>query len=165
FCKKLFTRSADLKVHYRVHTNERPFECNLCRKQFTDSSNMLKHNHPLFSIELVRWKNMTRIFRRNIESLRFLIHCVQVGIVVLRPRNLPISDGMKTHELIHASCKQFVCSFCKKLFTRSADLKVHYRVHTNERPFECNLCRKQFTDSSNMLKHKKRIHAQQTSLQ
>ena len=42
-CEKVFTQSGDLKVHMRVHTNERPYECDVCEKRFTQSGSLARH--------------------------------------------------------------------------------------------------------------------------
>ena len=41
-CEKRFSRSDDLKDHVRIHTNERPYECDVCEKRFRESGNLQK---------------------------------------------------------------------------------------------------------------------------
>lgn len=44
YCCKRFTLKQNLKVHIRVHTNERPFGCNYCSKRFKDSRARINHH-------------------------------------------------------------------------------------------------------------------------
>jgi len=43
YCPAVFKSNTDLRRHERVHTGEKPFQCNVCQKQFNRKGNMEKH--------------------------------------------------------------------------------------------------------------------------
>ena len=43
YCKKQFQCPARLKQHLPVHTKEKNYECHMCGKGFTQSSNLYRH--------------------------------------------------------------------------------------------------------------------------
>ena len=42
-CKSIFKKSCNLRDHFRKHTGQRPFTCELCQKTFTQSGNLGRH--------------------------------------------------------------------------------------------------------------------------
>ena len=42
-CEKRFSRADSLKGHMRIHTNERPYECDVCDKAFRQLAHLQKH--------------------------------------------------------------------------------------------------------------------------
>uniref|UniRef100_A0A2M4A425 Putative chorion transcription factor cf2 n=1 Tax=Anopheles triannulatus TaxID=58253 RepID=A0A2M4A425_9DIPT len=58
--------------------------------------------------------------------------------------------------------RNYECSYCGKLFTRSNTLSYHLKVHTGERPFKCKHCSKAFREHYRLTKHMK-THTNQTT--
>ena len=73
-CKKTFIQSGHLDKHKKIHTGEKPFECDICEKTFSQSSSLAGHKR------------------------------------------------------IHTGEKPYSCNFCKKSFSTSSKLTRHNKT-------------------------------------
>ena len=64
-CARLFKRLEHLKRHFRTHTMERPYSCNMCGKHFSRTDNLAQHkkthNRSTKSVGLVRSKSSGKL--------------------------------------------------------------------------------------------------------
>lgn len=131
-CGKTLANKFTLKEHVRTHGEERPHQCNECKKSF------------------LRRREL-RIHERTHKSDAHCHQCPECDkTFVLRSR-------LTRHMLVHREEKQFICDVCKKEFARKDDLKCHERIHTGEKPYACQHCGRAFRYMSNCRSHM-RVH-------
>ncbi|KAJ8674339.1 hypothetical protein QAD02_005601 [Eretmocerus hayati] len=127
-CNLQFRMLSSYENHLRKHTDDRPFTCHICGKQFGQTGSLyyhLKHHHGGV-------KNHA---------------CDICG------RRFAMKTAMMDHRRIHTGERPFICDSCGKAFKTSASLYVHSKVHKDEYPFECSFCKKTFKYKSQLNSH------------
>ena len=106
-CKKRFTQFSNLHNHRGVHTVEKPHRCKICKKQFGLLRYLTAH---------MRTHTGERPYKCDV--------CAQ---------SFGQSSTLQNHRVVHTGEKPHQCKICKKWFTRLGNLKVHLRKHTREK--------------------------------
>ncbi|KAF9966611.1 small nuclear RNA activating complex, polypeptide 3 [Mortierella alpina] len=121
--------------HIQTHTGDKPYQCQLCRKRFSEANIMAQH---------MRTHTGEKPFR-----------CPEPGC----GREFSISGALTIHRRVHTGEKPFKCKFegCDKWFAESSNLTKHLRVHTGERPFQCPFpgCEKRFSRPDQVTRHRR----------
>jgi uncharacterized Zn-finger protein len=130
-CKKTFTTSSGLVRHKRIHTGDKPYVCYICNKSFNQSYDLDKHK---------RIHTGEKPYEYNICK-----------------KTLTQSSGLAKHKRIHTGEKPYKCETCEKAFFQRGDLINHTRIHTGEKPFACVTCEKAFTERGSLARHQE-IH-------
>lgn len=97
FCDKEFLGGNDLRKHIRIHTDERPFECQHCGQRFRQGGCLKNH-----------------IASQHGTSETFTCYYCN--------KSFPIKERLRLHMRLHSGEKPYHCKICFKRFARGGQV-------------------------------------------
>ncbi|XP_015267844.1 PREDICTED: uncharacterized protein LOC107111392 [Gekko japonicus] len=128
-CRKSFDHRSHFIRHKKIHTGEKPFQCTDCGKSFNRNSNLTTHMRTHTGEKPYKCSDCGKSFRWSSDFI--------------------------VHERTHTGEKPYSCADCGKAFRRSSNLTAHERTHRGEKPYKCLDCGKSFTRGLYLIAHRK----------
>ncbi|XP_055701661.1 zinc finger protein 91-like [Phlebotomus papatasi] len=168
-CEKELSSLDGLKVHLKIHSNERNFKCPHCPKAFMMKKMLNRHlkihtERKRIPCSLCDKSFLNKIiFNRHIKlhSEREKYECEICGKIFFekayRTRHMKLAhNGTVTY--VHGAEKPFVCSICNMAFTKLNIMKRHKTTIHAEKRTDCPYCNKKFLKRNNYTNHIRTIH-------
>ena len=139
-CKRILSCQSALKMHYRTHTGERPFQCRICTRAFSTKGNLKTHmNIHRFTekIDSEAESSQTDDDDEQSSPVSFIPPQFFPFLALATAFN---QTKVFTNESLPIRClSRQECSIGSKKFSSASALHIHHRTHTGEKPYQCQV--------------------------
>uniref|UniRef100_A0A3Q3EXC2 Zinc finger and BTB domain-containing protein 41 n=1 Tax=Kryptolebias marmoratus TaxID=37003 RepID=A0A3Q3EXC2_KRYMA len=149
-CEKTFDRAGKYESHTRVHTGEKPFQCDICLQCYSTKSNLTVHKKKHASDAPFQKKEHKCPFCNKLHASKKTL-----------AKHVKRFHPDHTQEFLATRKKKsegWKCAICSKTFSRRPHLQEHMILHTQDRPFKCSFCDEYFRSRFARLKHQEKYH-------
>ncbi|XP_057374890.1 transcription factor IIIA-like [Daphnia carinata] len=135
-CTAAFGKPSRLVQHERIHSGDRPFQCQQCDQSYTRAFHLKRH------VSIAHEQLAVQIFLCPIETCK---------------KQFVSRQKMERHHQSVHSPHALKCPSCEKTFKKSQQLRIHQYQHTGILPYHCEYegCGKSFLLPSRLRAHAK----------
>ena len=154
----LLPQNIKLEPTEQAESDQKPYRCTKCNKQFTYKKSSLKHEAHCVPIE-IREKDEVK----QPSPIQNLSSSKGGGPIVCKHcgKCFPYMSAYVKHERKHTDERPYPCKYCPRRFKETSNLYAHERKqHTEGKCFKCNMCEKTFTYKQSLVAHEKKCHHQ-----
>ncbi|KAH3897436.1 hypothetical protein DPMN_021624 [Dreissena polymorpha] len=123
FCAKPFPSKGALAMHERVHTGEKPFECECWNRIFKAFANSLDPDET--------WPHGSYRYGSASELSALRLNLKHICQYCSKP--MSSNAALERHIRIHTGEKPFACTVCDHKANTKGNLKIHMLVHSKLR--------------------------------
>ncbi|XP_073705214.1 zinc finger and BTB domain-containing protein 41 [Garra rufa] len=149
-CDKTFDRIGKYESHTRVHTGEKPFQCDICFQCYSTKSNLTVHKKKHDSDSPVQRKEHKCPFCNKLHASK---KTLSRHVKRFHPDHLQEFLTQKKKKT-----EGWKCDICHKSFSRRPHLEEHMILHSQDKPFKCAYCDDYFKSRFARLKHQEKFH-------
>ncbi|XP_072219115.1 zinc finger and BTB domain-containing protein 41 isoform X2 [Leuresthes tenuis] len=149
-CDKTFDRAGKYESHTRVHTGEKPFQCDICLQCYSTKSNLTVHKKKHASDAPFPKKEHKCPFCSKLHASK--------KTLAKHVRRFHPEHTQEFFTKRKRKSEGWKCAICSKTFSRRPHLQEHMILHTQDRPFKCSFCDEYFRSRFARLKHQEKYH-------